>query len=140
MGEWLSESLGTWWPWIVQAAGILVLAYFALRQRARAGAPASGAAERTPPPESGDPFASGGYSSAPAGVSPAPAARQPEAPAGRARAAPKFDWQPLMSVLVTVAILASALYVILSNQTFPDAHQKWAFGAIGTIVGYWLKK
>ncbi|WP_338758686.1 hypothetical protein [Massilia sp. METH4] len=139
MGEWL----GTWWPWVVQGAGLLLLAYFGLQHRAASRSSATASpVDREPQADRDDPFARGGYSSAPAGAVPAPAARQPplEPPVGRGKAAAKFDWQPLMSVLVTIAILASALYVILSNQQFPDAHQKWAFGAIGTIVGYWLKK
>ena len=139
----MSEWLGTWWPWVVQGAGLLLLAYFGLRHRAASHSPAPARlVDREPQGNSDDPFAGAGYSGAPAGVVPAPAARQPplEPPVGRGKAAAKVDWQPLMAVLVTIAILASALYVILSNQQFPDAHQKWAFGAIGTIVGYWLKK
>jgi hypothetical protein len=43
----------------------------------------------------------------------------------------------IMAIVVSVAILASALYVVLS-QRFGDAAEKWAFGSIGTIVGFWL--
>jgi len=44
-----------------------------------------------------------------------------------------------MMVLVSVVILASSLYTILFG-TFPDATQNWAYGSIGTILGFWLKK
>ena len=45
--------------------------------------------------------------------------------------------QPVMQVLISVVVLGSALYVILSKK-YPDATQKWAFGAVGMIVGFWL--
>jgi HPt (histidine-containing phosphotransfer) domain-containing protein len=41
---------------------------------------------------------------------------------------------PLISVLVTIA----SLYVILSGS-YKDAGEKWAFGSIGTILGFWFK-
>ena len=48
-------------------------------------------------------------------------------------------WYLHMGGVVTLLVLLSALVVILMPGTYPDAHQKWAFGAIGTIVGFWLK-
>jgi hypothetical protein len=45
----------------------------------------------------------------------------------------------LMQVLVSVAILGAALYVILSKQ-YGDADTKWSYGIIGTVIGFWLKK
>ena len=44
----------------------------------------------------------------------------------------------LMAAVISFAVLGAALYIILS-RTFSDSEQKWAFGAIGTIMGYWLK-
>jgi len=44
----------------------------------------------------------------------------------------------LMPIVVSLAVLGSALYVILSGS-YSEAEQKWASGAIGTILGYWLK-
>jgi hypothetical protein len=44
----------------------------------------------------------------------------------------------VMMVVVTIVVLAAALYVILS-RAYDAGAQKWAFGAIGTIVGFWLK-
>jgi hypothetical protein len=43
-----------------------------------------------------------------------------------------------MQVAVSMAVLGSGLWVILSGRYDADA-QRWASGAIGTVVGYWLK-
>ena len=45
-------------------------------------------------------------------------------------------WMP---ALISLIVLGSALDVILSN-TYDDSHQKWASGAIGMILGFWLKR
>ncbi len=45
----------------------------------------------------------------------------------------------IMPVIISIAILGSALFVVLSGS-YAEAEQKWAFGSIGTIVGYWFKK
>ena len=44
----------------------------------------------------------------------------------------------LMPVFVSLIVLGSALLIIL-GANYPEAQQKWAFGAVGTILGYWLK-
>jgi hypothetical protein len=44
----------------------------------------------------------------------------------------------VMQIIVTLAVLAAAIFIVLSSKQ-NDAQQKWAFGAIGTILGYWLK-
>jgi hypothetical protein len=41
-------------------------------------------------------------------------------------------------ILVTVLVLLSALFIIVSNS-YPVTDQKWAYGVIGTIIGYWFK-
>ena len=43
-------------------------------------------------------------------------------------------WMP---VLISLVLLAAAVWVILSGR-YGDATQKWAFGAAGSILGYWL--
>lgn len=43
-----------------------------------------------------------------------------------------------MEIVVSLTVLASALYIILSGN-FDEGSQKWAFGAVGSIIGYWLK-
>ena len=55
-----------------------------------------------------------------------------------AMAAP-FPFDAGMRIVTSLAVLVSALYVILSHS-YGDAEQKWAFGAIGTLLGYWLKR
>jgi hypothetical protein len=38
---------------------------------------------------------------------------------------------------VTLPVLGCALYVIVS-PTYGDADKKWAYGAVGTLLGFWL--
>lgn len=48
-----------------------------------------------------------------------------------------LDARLAMQVAISIAVLLSALYVILSDKYSSDT-EKWAYGAIGTLVGYWL--
>jgi hypothetical protein len=41
-------------------------------------------------------------------------------------------------VVISAIVLLAALYIILSRK-FATDQEKWAFGVIGTILGYWLK-
>ena len=43
----------------------------------------------------------------------------------------------VMAGLVTIAVLGSSLYMILSGA-YDESSTKWAYGSVGTIVGYWL--
>lgn len=43
----------------------------------------------------------------------------------------------LMQVLVSISILGCALYLLVTKGE--DQSTKWAAGAVGTVVGYWLK-
>ena len=43
-----------------------------------------------------------------------------------------------MPIAVTLLILLSALWVILSNSTYDEGTKRWAFGAVGLVAGYWL--
>ena len=43
----------------------------------------------------------------------------------------------IMQIIITLVILSASLYIILSKKYDADV-QKWAYGAIGTVVGYWL--
>jgi hypothetical protein len=63
-------------------------------------------------------------------VSARPRRRAAAAPAGRAPAA--------MQIVVSVIVLAAGLWVMLSGRYDADV-EKWAAGAIGTVVGFWLK-
>lgn len=44
----------------------------------------------------------------------------------------------VMAPLIGVLVLLASLYVILSGGYRTDG-EKWAFGSIGTIIGFWLK-
>lgn len=44
----------------------------------------------------------------------------------------------IVAISISVIVLLVALYVILSESQSNES-QKWAFGAVGTIIGYWLK-
>lgn len=46
--------------------------------------------------------------------------------------------RPLMQFILSLTLLAVALYVIV-NPTAPPEAQKWAPGIIGTLIGYWLR-
>ena len=47
-------------------------------------------------------------------------------------------WRPTMMILVSLLVLAAALWVIV-KPGYDDGVKKWAFGAVGLIVGFWLK-
>jgi hypothetical protein len=56
---------------------------------------------------------------------------------------PTFDpWRERIYLLIragiSIAVLVSGLYVILSDE-YPDSTAKWAYGAIGVVIGYWLR-
>ncbi|MBB6183586.1 hypothetical protein [Oleiagrimonas soli] len=66
----------------------------------------------------------------------------PNLPHGRKKAAQRRNSAPAihlaMRVLVSLIVLLSSIFIILRTGS-SDAEQKWAFGAVGTILGYWLK-
>jgi hypothetical protein len=57
--------------------------------------------------------------------------------AGAARGA-DAQARAVMQIAVSTVILAAGLWMILSGHYDADA-QRWASGAIGTVMGYWLK-
>lgn len=42
-----------------------------------------------------------------------------------------------MRMVITAVVLVSALYVVLSKRYETDT-EKWAFGIIGLLIGYWM--
>jgi len=44
----------------------------------------------------------------------------------------------VMMVVVSLAVLGTALYLIVSDRA-DSGSQKWAFGAVGSIIGFWLR-
>lgn len=45
---------------------------------------------------------------------------------------------PVLRSLGTFAVLTACLFVILSGGYDPNS-KNWAFGTVGTILGFWLK-
>lgn len=41
-------------------------------------------------------------------------------------------------MVITIVLLLAAVYIILSQKYDADS-QKWAFGVVGTILGYWMR-
>jgi xanthine/uracil permease len=53
-------------------------------------------------------------------------------------APPGVDVRTIMMVAVSLLVLGSSLFIILSGQ-YDNESQKWAFGVVGMIVGFWLR-
>jgi hypothetical protein len=52
---------------------------------------------------------------------------------------PYYDFaQKMMKPIVSLIILIVSLYIIVSKAYNSD-QEKWAFGSLGTIIGFWLK-
>jgi hypothetical protein len=46
----------------------------------------------------------------------------------------------IMQIIITLALLSISLYVIITPQKFDDGTRNWAFGAVGSVIGYWFPK
>lgn len=46
---------------------------------------------------------------------------------------------PVFTIIVSLIALLSALYVILSRK-YPPKVEQWAYGTIGMILGFWLRR
>jgi hypothetical protein len=44
----------------------------------------------------------------------------------------------LMQIAVSIIVLIAALFVVLGRRYMPQ-EKHWAYGAVGTILGFWLK-
>ena len=44
----------------------------------------------------------------------------------------------VIPAVISMLVLGSCLYIILSGN-YEEATHKWAYGMVGTIMGYWLK-
>ena len=49
------------------------------------------------------------------------------------------DAQTAAQLILSAVLLGASVYVILSGKYTADT-QKWAFGIVGTLLGYWLKQ
>ena len=51
-------------------------------------------------------------------------------------------WDDRAKLVIRAAVSFVALGVafsVLLREGYPDATQKWAYGAIGLVIGYWLR-
>ena len=48
----------------------------------------------------------------------------------------QFQWQ-VVAGAISMIVLIAALFVVLSKRC-ATASEKWAFGSVGTILGYWF--
>ena len=48
------------------------------------------------------------------------------------------DIKLLAQIGFSILILVGCGWIVLSGQ-YPDDYNKWAFGMIGVVIGYWLK-
>lgn len=63
----------------------------------------------------------------------------PQRPPAPAPEVPAVMSYPLTAQLVISAVLlVAALFVILTKK-YPPQDKHWAYGALGTVVGFWLK-
>jgi uncharacterized iron-regulated membrane protein len=65
--------------------------------------------------------------------------KQPGSPTALETKLSKSVWTPklLGAVAVTIPVLVCALYVIVA-PVYGEADKKWAYGAVGTLLGFWL--
>ena len=49
-----------------------------------------------------------------------------------------LNLKSFMMGFISVALIGSSLYVILSGK-YDEGTQKWAFGTIGSMIGFWLR-
>jgi hypothetical protein len=49
-----------------------------------------------------------------------------------------FSSTPVMRMVISLPVLAAGLFVILAKRYQPK-DKNWAYGAVGTLLGYWLK-
>jgi hypothetical protein len=113
-----------YWPWIAIGVGLVALLFASRRSRApiwiglREGSTRSGGGEH------------GFHVRGP---------RDHELE-HQAQASPRrLDSSGVMQMVISTLVLLSALFIILSGR-YGDAEQKWAFGVIGTVIGFWFKK
>jgi hypothetical protein len=44
-----------------------------------------------------------------------------------------------MPIVLTLAVAAAALYIILSGEQFTEVTRNWAYGVLAGLLGYWLR-
>jgi hypothetical protein len=49
-----------------------------------------------------------------------------------------FNYPLAAQLVISAVLLLAALFVVLTKR-YPPQDKHWAYGALGTIVGFWLK-
>jgi hypothetical protein len=150
--------MSNWWPWLVMGLGVISLFCYRYRlfllnnepkisneaiilESSHAGtasqAPAAAAPQSRPSPIAKIRLENEDVKIPDLELQQAPAPAPKKTGRAPAHYASEQVWMP---VIISIIVLLSALFVILSNNTYGDAQQKWAFGVVGTIIGYWFKK
>lgn len=114
-------------PWVVMAFGLFLL-FVTTQSRSNRGRVVGISAK--PPSES---RATSGRTLQVNSDSIQKAPKLPAPPEAHASAI----WMP---IVLSLLITGAALVVILLPIYYGEAQQKWAFGIIGLILGYWFKK
>ena len=52
---------------------------------------------------------------------------------------PMPDFRQAIQGIVTISVMGVALYAAVSPSVPPDS-QRWAYGIIGTLLGFWLRR
>ncbi len=47
-------------------------------------------------------------------------------------------WTFVARALISLIVLSTGIYIII-HDAYPDAVTKWAIGAVGVVIGYWLR-
>jgi hypothetical protein len=47
-------------------------------------------------------------------------------------------YQFLMKALISFVLLGAAIYILVIEPFPSDASEKWAYGILGTLLGYWF--
>ena len=65
--------------------------------------------------------------------------RQPERRQSERRRRELFDWKDaVIRAAVSLVTMSAAIFIVLS-PTYSPQDKHWAYGTLGTILGYWLK-
>jgi hypothetical protein len=56
---------------------------------------------------------------------------------------PEMNVQPdvkaFFALIVSMMVLCVALYIIIST-VYAVSDKNWAYGVVGTVIGYWLRR
>lgn len=67
-----------------------------------------------------------------------PAPPQPAPPQPNPELSSGMNYPLTAQLVISAVLLVAALFVILTKR-YPAQDKHWAYGALGTVVGFWLK-